>query len=108
MRLDAHRLPRVIGNVTAFRPLVLGSRYLVFQHCVHSQRRQIYFHSGSAELLEGRLPLDPKFSAMLSTMNRHLASTEAGVLRPWIASFAYERRALHPTPANVYFHYFRG
>ncbi|MEM7155564.1 MAG: hypothetical protein AAF799_22130 [Myxococcota bacterium] len=107
VRLDAKRLPRVIGNFTAFRTLVLGCRYLVFQQCVHSQRRQVYFHSASAELLEGRLPLDPKLRAMMTTMNERLDAAGAGILRPWIASYVYERRALHPTPANVYFHYLR-
>ncbi len=117
VRLDSRRLPHVIENFADFRALALGCRYLVFQHCVTSGRRQVYFHANSPALLEDHLDLglDPgahgargSLSDTLARMNRRLEHRDAGVLRPWIASFVYRQGALEATPANIYFHLGRG
>lgn len=114
VRLDSRRLPHVIENFADFRALAAGCRYLVFQHCVASGRRQVYFHANSPALLEDHLELDPRghgghgargsLGDTLARMNRRLEHGDAGVLRPWIASFVYRQGALEVTPANIYFH----
>lgn len=112
VRLDLRRLPHVIGNFIDFKALAVGCRYLVFQHCIPSGRRQIYFHASSASLLEDRLRLHPRtegtrgsLSSLVERMNRRLAKGGRGILRPWIASFVYRQGALETTPTNVYFHF---
>ncbi|MCX4243638.1 hypothetical protein [Paraliomyxa miuraensis] len=115
VRLDSRRLPHVIENFADFRALAVGCRYLVFQHCVVSRRRQVYFHANSPAVLEDHLALDPRaegargsLADTLARMNRRLEGRDAGVLRPWIASFVYRQGALEATPANIYFHLGRG
>ena len=114
VRLDAARVPRVIRNLRAFEGLWRGSRYVVFQHCLLSGGRQVYFHASSAELLEQwlserarREPAVRQFiSTQLPAMNAALtARGHAQRLRPWIASLPYREGALLPAPSNVYFHF---
>jgi len=114
VRLDLRRLPAVVRNFGQFRALASGCRYLVFQHCLHSGRRQVYFHADSAALLEDHLQLHPeadgaagRLGSTLARMNRGLEGSDLGILRPWIASFAYRRGGLELDPANVYFHFSR-
>lgn len=112
VRLDPRRVPAVIRNLARFEALWRGSRYLVFQHCVCSGGRQVYFHASSAQLLEDWLRERGEreagvagFRGQIDAMNQHLRAVGERVLRPWIASFPYRGGALLPSPSNVYFHF---
>ncbi|MFO7562671.1 MAG: hypothetical protein R6X02_08495 [Enhygromyxa sp.] len=107
VRLAPERVPAVIRNLGEFAALWRGSRYLVFQHCLLSPGRQVYFHAAAAELLEDELARrrgEPAVAALLDqvrTMNEVLP----GRLRPWIASFPWVAGELRRSPSNVYFHF---
>jgi hypothetical protein len=108
VRLDPDRTPTVIRNLDEFAALWRGSRYLVFQHCLRSAGRQVYFHASAAEVLDAELAQrrgEPAVAALLEqvrAMNDVLAPRR---LRPWIASFPFVAGELRRTPSNVYFHF---
>ena len=108
VRLDPERVPNVIRNLHEFDALWRGSRYLVFQHCLLSTGRQVYFHASAAEVLEAELaqrqrePAVAALTQQVRAMNEVLGDRR---LRPWIASFPYAKGELRRTPSNVYFHF---
>lgn len=112
VRLDADRVPRVVRNLREYDGLRRRSRYLVFQHCLVSGVRRVYFHLSSPDVLEAwlgrRAGGDPSVADLrknIAAMNLHLRNAASGVLRPWIVSFPYEGGGLEPGPSNIYFHY---
>jgi hypothetical protein len=108
VRLDPDRTPQVIRNLDHFAALWRGCRYLVFQHCLLSAGRQVYFHATAAEVLDAELAQrrdEPAVAALLEqvrAMNEVLGPRR---LRPWIASFPWAKGELRRTPSNVYFHF---
>ncbi|KIG15449.1 hypothetical protein DB30_05566 [Enhygromyxa salina] len=112
VRLDPRRVPAVIRNLAAFEALWRGSRYLVFQRCLLSGGRQVYFHGSSSAVLEtwlrgwaARDPAVQRFCAQVEVMNEALRGQGVAPLRPWIASLPHANGQLLPSPANVYFHF---
>lgn len=112
VRLDPGRVAQVIRNLAQFDALWRGSRYLVFQQCVIGEGRQVYFHASSASVLEGWLSdwatRDERAAVLrrqIAAMNEQLQREGQPSLRPWIASFPYERGRLSTSPSNVYLHF---
>jgi hypothetical protein len=107
VRLAPERVPAVIRNLGEFAELWRGCRYLVFQHCLRSPGRQVYFHATAAEVIELELerrrrePAVTELLEQVRSMNELLPRR----LRPWIASFSYASGELRRTPSNVYFHF---
>lgn len=108
VRLDPSRVPKVIRNLDQFAALWRGSRYVVFQHCMLSAGRQVYFHASAAEVLDAELAQrrdEPAVAALLDqvgAMNQVLGPRR---LRPWIASYPWANGQLRRAPSNVYFHF---
>lgn len=112
VRLDPKRVRAVVRNLGRFEALWRGSRYLVFQQCLLSGGRQVYFHASSSSVLDtwlrGWAARDPgveRFCAQMAAMNRSLREQGAAPLQPWIASLPYRGGELLHSPSNVYFHY---
>lgn len=112
VRLDSARVAQVVRNLAQFEALWRGSRYLVFQQCVLSEGRQVYFHASSSSVLEewlsARARRDEQAAAwhrQIAVMNQQLQREGQARLQPWIASFPYERGQLLPSPSNVYLHF---
>jgi hypothetical protein len=112
VRLDPGRVAQVVRNLAQFDALWRGSRYLVFQQCVLGEGRQVYFHASSAHVLEDWLAARAKrdeqaaeLRRQIESMNQQLQREGSKILRPWIASFPYERGQLSPSPSNVYLHF---
>jgi hypothetical protein len=108
VRLDPGRVPAVIRNLDAFAALWRGSRYLVFQHCLLSAGRQVYFHAAAADVLDAELAhrnAEPAVAALLDQVRAMNESLAPRRLRPWIASFPWVGGQLRRTPSNVYFHF---
>ena len=112
VRLDPTRIAKVIRNLGQFDALVRGSRYLVFQHCMLGEGRQVYFHASSASVLEdwlARRATDSEpaaaFRRQIAGMNDQLRGQGGAILRPWIASFPWANGRLSAGPSNVYLHF---
>lgn len=113
VRLEPSAAPRVLGGLRRFEALWRGSRYLVFQHCMLSGGRQVYFHASSASVLEtwlrawaARDEIAAGFlDGQIAAMNASLTGEGRQGLRPWIASLPYRDGALLDSPSNVYFHF---
>jgi hypothetical protein len=112
VRLDSARVAQVVRNLAQFDALWRGSRYLVFQQCVLGEGRQVYFHASSARVLEDWLSAfaernehAAELRRQIELMNQQLEREGSRILRPWIASFPYERGRLLPSPSNVYLHF---
>jgi hypothetical protein len=112
VRLDPNRVAQVVRNLGQFDVLWRGSRYLVFQHCLLGEGRQVYFHASSAGVLEDWLAAWAErdeqaaaFHLLIAAMNEQLRQDGRPSLRPWIASFPFERGRLSASPSNVYLHF---
>lgn len=112
VRLDSARVSQVVRNLAKFEALWRGSRYLVFQQCVLGEGRQVYFHASSSSVLEDWLSARAKHDEQAAALHRQIAAMNEQLhregrpsLRPWIASFPYERGLLLPSPSNVYLHF---
>ncbi|WP_106091808.1 hypothetical protein [Enhygromyxa salina] len=112
VRLDPTRVRAAIRNLAQFEPLWRGSRYLVFQRCLLSAGRQVYFHASSPLVLDtwlrgwaARAPAVRGFCGQVELMNKSLSEQGIAPLRPWIASLPHANGALQHTPSNVYYHF---
>jgi hypothetical protein len=112
VRLDPSRVRAVVRNLARFEALWRGSRYLVFQQCLLSGGRQVYFHASSSSVLDawlrGWAARDSgveQFCGQIDAMNQQLGDDDHDPIRPWIASLPYRDGELLDSPSNVYFHF---
>ncbi len=108
-RLDRARLGRVVSNLREVSDLVKGTREVVLQRCLLSDRSQIYLHATDAHTIAGYLARRAWGDAATAQLNaRHRAAAAHlahGRLEPWIISFGLRDHQLQWDASNVYYHH---
>lgn len=109
-RLDRDRLGRAVKNLGDLRILLEGTRYVVLQQCLRRpDRRQMYFHAQSGEVIAAHLARRAReghraAADLLARQAAINAARPALELKPWILSFGYRDGRADLGEGNVYFH----
>jgi hypothetical protein len=103
-RLEASRVPKVIGNAEAVADLLGASGDVVFQQCTRRpERRQVYVHTKSTVSLSAWLARHG-FDEALGRAKSINARLSGARIEPRIVSFAYADGRVDLGAACVYFH----
>lgn len=105
VRLRDDRVAATLRRPAVHRALIAGSRYVVFQQCATTDRRQMYFHAEAPGVIGAELDAAP--AAATAELRARVAAMNAGAdtLEPWILAYPYADGALDRSRYTAYFHF---